>query len=88
MMVHQNELIFDKIDTQKILDAVKIASDIKFNLPDLSNITKNIIPKAKESIENHYHIGKLEVPNVTNNSGVENLINGLQAKTIQYSKRG
>ncbi len=58
----------------------------KYNPNNPENSSKSTIP-VTQTTENHFHIGKLELPNVTNNNGVENLVNGLSTYAIQWSHK-
>lgn len=42
---------------------------------------------TSQTTENHFHIGKLELPNVTNKNGAENLIKGLRSVAWQYANK-
>ncbi|WP_231147875.1 hypothetical protein [Clostridium botulinum] len=91
-VLHEKELILNKDETKNILQASKILKNLnplsnitmpKLNLPSISNL--GIINTKQPQVVKHiYQVGKIECPNVTNDSGINNLFDNLNRLGFQY----
>ncbi|MCD3245333.1 hypothetical protein G8S21_05130 [Clostridium botulinum C] len=92
-ILHEKELILNKSQTEDILNTVRLLQ--QYN--PLNNIKSqgiNLLPSTSELkvhdkqpqiIKNEYRFEKAEFPNVTNDSGVQNLLDNLNRLSKQYS---
>jgi hypothetical protein len=72
------------------LDITKITSKsaISSFIPtDFAKSISSVINKTSQAVTNVFNIDRLEFPNITNENGVNNLIQGLNSYALQYSKR-
>lgn len=91
-ILHEKELILNKSQTEDILNTVRLLqqynplNNIKtqgINLPNTSEL--KLHDKQPQIIKNEYKFEKAEFPNVTNDSGVQNLLDNLNRLSKQYS---
>lgn len=85
--LHPNEIVTNPIDSKTLLKAMEISKDVlsninnNFKLPNMTNLTSN----NNQSQKNIFHISNLELPNVTDNNGANDLVKGLSNLAKQYS---
>jgi len=78
---------FDFKSVMGSITNIRGLSDI-FKAPiDMMKSIGSLVKQTSQTVENHFHINKLELPNVNNQNGVDSLINGLNSYAIQYSKK-
>jgi len=84
------------VDMLPSLDITKIMNDSVLKVRNMADIFKpvdivssisGILKQTSQTVENHFHINKLELPNVNNQNGIDGLIHGLNSYAIQYSKK-
>lgn len=97
IIAHPNEIISNPVDSEKLLEASRILKGIDLSKLNIIDVTKNLIPKISipdfnllknsqtKPINQHIHVEKLELPNVTNTSGAELLVKGLNNLAKQSS---
>lgn len=80
----EKELILDKVDTSNLLKAINITRDL------FSNIKVPTIPKMQPAMASGgqvFNINNLELPNITNENGAENLVKGLKSYALQFANK-
>lgn len=71
--LHEKELILNKVDTENILNAVKLSRQLNTKLPDFSRMYS----KPKETTQQIFQISELVFPNVKSSNDIQNAIKNL-----------
>jgi chemotaxis protein histidine kinase CheA len=77
----QSKVVFNSSQAKKLYDWVRNLPA----LPKLANFMNIPTSKTSEKKENHFHIARLELPNITNESGLKKVWDDLELLSHQYN---